>query len=245
MKLKNTLLAVTDMNRSLAFYKTVLGLRVVRDFGANKTLTGGLCLQTAESWQALLGGAAVRYGGGAGELYFEEEDFDGFVRRLTGQEIRYVHPVTEQPWGQRAVRFYDPDGHIIEVGESLQAVCRRFAQSGLTPEQIARRMDVPLPFVQRCLKQRGGGETEQVRRIRRMEDILDRALAALNGLPKTAAQLQALRPEIDELTDYYESPQWTKDYTDDAQGRLPRDLKRGVLSQDAVYDFLAEYAETL
>ena len=45
MELKNPLLAVADMERSLAFYETVLGLRVVLDFGANKTLTGGLCLQ--------------------------------------------------------------------------------------------------------------------------------------------------------------------------------------------------------
>lgn len=48
MELKNTLPAVTDMERSLAFYEEVLGLRVIADFGANKTLTGGLCLQTLE-----------------------------------------------------------------------------------------------------------------------------------------------------------------------------------------------------
>ena len=41
------------------------------------------------------------------------------------------------------MRFYDPDGHIIEVGENIQSVCRRFADSGMTPEQIAVRMDVP------------------------------------------------------------------------------------------------------
>ena len=46
MKLKNPLLAVTDMERSVAFYQTVLGLRKTMDFGANVTLTGGLSLQT-------------------------------------------------------------------------------------------------------------------------------------------------------------------------------------------------------
>ena len=44
MKFKNPLLVVTDMERSKAFYREVLGLRVIMDFGANVTLTGGLCV---------------------------------------------------------------------------------------------------------------------------------------------------------------------------------------------------------
>lgn len=51
MEYKNTLLAVKDMERSLALYRTVLGLEAALDFGANKTLTGGLCLQTLASWR--------------------------------------------------------------------------------------------------------------------------------------------------------------------------------------------------
>ena len=56
----------------------------------------------------------------------------------------------EHRWGQRAVRFYDPDHHVIEVGERMDTVVRRFLQSGMTREQVARRMDVPLKFVEDC-----------------------------------------------------------------------------------------------
>ena len=49
MKYKNPLLVVCDLEASIAFYREVLGLRIVRDFGANVTLTGGVCLQTKES----------------------------------------------------------------------------------------------------------------------------------------------------------------------------------------------------
>jgi lactoylglutathione lyase len=150
MKLKNTLLAVADMERSLTFYETVLGLQVVLDFGANKTLTGGLCLQTLETWIGFLETDRVAFGGNDAELYFEEDRFDGFVRRLESLEIQYVHPVKEHPWGQRVVRFYDPDRHIIEVGENMRAVCRRFLGSGLTPEETAARMDVPVEYVREC-----------------------------------------------------------------------------------------------
>ena len=58
----------------------------------------------------------------------------------------------EHPWGQRAVRFYDPDYHIIEVGENIKFVCRRFLDSGMTPGQVAERMDVPIKFVSACMR---------------------------------------------------------------------------------------------
>lgn len=67
-------------------------------------------------------------------------------------DINYVHPVKEHSWGQRVVRFYDPDRHIIEVGENIKSVCKRFLDSGMTPEQTARRMDIPFKFVKGCIK---------------------------------------------------------------------------------------------
>ena len=51
MKLKNPMLVVTDIDKSVAFYKKVFGLHVIMDFGANKTLTGGLALQTVETYK--------------------------------------------------------------------------------------------------------------------------------------------------------------------------------------------------
>lgn len=153
MKFKNPLLVVTDMERSKKFYKEVLGLRVIMDFGANVTLTGGLCLQTKETWQEFIPaeGDEILFGGKNMEIYFEEDDFDAFAEKLQKMEtIDYVHPVIEHRWGQRAVWFYDPDKHIIEVAENLKSVCRRFLESGMTEEETAVRMDVPLKFVKAC-----------------------------------------------------------------------------------------------
>ena len=151
MKMKNTLLAVTDMDKSVEFYKKVLGLRVIMDFGANKTLTGGLVLQTLETWQTFIGTENVAFGSCSSEIYFEEDNFDQFAEKLKTCDVEYVHPVKEHSWGQRVVRIYDPDKHIIEIGENLKAVCRRFLDSGMTPEQVAVRMDVPMKFVNTCM----------------------------------------------------------------------------------------------
>jgi len=82
MKFISSLIAVTDMERSKAFYKDYLGLEVEVDFGANVTLTGGLSLQTLDSWHGFIGGLDVAFKGNDAELYFEAENFDDFIKGL-------------------------------------------------------------------------------------------------------------------------------------------------------------------
>ena len=64
----NTMLVVTDMDKTVEFYKSVLGLEVVMDFGANKTLTGGLALQTLETYKEFIGTSDISFGGNNFEL---------------------------------------------------------------------------------------------------------------------------------------------------------------------------------
>ena len=82
MKIKNPMLIVTDIDKSVEFYKKVLGLRVIMDFGANKTLTGGLALQSLESWQEFIETGDVVFGSNSSEVYFEEDNFDKFADKL-------------------------------------------------------------------------------------------------------------------------------------------------------------------
>jgi len=146
------MLVVTDIDKSVEFYKKVLGLHVIMDFGANKTLTGGLALQTLESWREFIGTGDISFGSNSSEVYFEEDDFDKFADKLKKCDVEYVHLIKEHSWGQRVVRIYDPDKHIIEVGENIKAVCKRFLDSGMTPEQVAERMDVPMKFINACVR---------------------------------------------------------------------------------------------
>jgi catechol 2,3-dioxygenase-like lactoylglutathione lyase family enzyme len=155
MKFKSPLLVVNDIEKSKRFYKDVLGLRVILDFGANVTLTGGVSLQTKASWKEFIQkhDNEIIFKGNDAELYFEEDNFDSFIEKLNELEfIEYVHPVIEHSWGQRVVRFYDLDKHILEVGENMNVVCKRFIMSGLTVEETAKRMNVPINYVQKCAK---------------------------------------------------------------------------------------------
>ena len=65
--------------------------------------------------------------------------------------MEYIHGIKEQPWGQRVIRFYDPDMHIVEVGESMESVARRFLAKGFTVQETAKRISMPEEFVKLCL----------------------------------------------------------------------------------------------
>ena len=107
MKIKNPMLVVTDIDKSVEFYKKVFGFHVIMDFGANKTLTGGLALQTLDTWQEFIGTDNVSFGSNSSEVYFEEDDFDKFAEKLKTCEVEYVHPVKEHSWGQRVqIRYH-------------------------------------------------------------------------------------------------------------------------------------------
>ena len=80
------------------------------------------------------------------------DDMEGFCNHLKSFDIYYVHELSEHRWGQRVVRFYDPDKHIIEVGEKVDAVVLRFIEQGLSAKEKAVRMDIPLDFVTSCLR---------------------------------------------------------------------------------------------
>ena len=152
MKDMVVMLVVSDIEKSVEFYNKLFGLQIVADFGANRTLTGGLALQTQETYKKFIENDTISYGGNNFELYFEVDDFDNFVDKLSGFDIVYVHSIKTHSWGQRVIRFYDLDRNIIEVGENMKTVCQRFLDSGMTPEQVASRMDVPIQYIHDCIK---------------------------------------------------------------------------------------------
>ena len=153
LKFKCPLLVVTDMEKAITFYEEVIGDRVVMNFGENVQFEGGFALQEMKKWKAMIHTTTVRRKSNNAELYFEEPDFDKFLEYLKEfPEIQYVHGVEEAPWGQRIVRFYDPDFHIIEVGEPMDAVIKRLFASGMTVEQVSEKSQYPIEYVKRFAK---------------------------------------------------------------------------------------------
>ena len=86
---------------------------------------------------------------------------------------------------------------------------------------------------------------EQIERINKIEQCLDASEKAIRELSEALSVFEEVQPQYRQLSDYYGSDLWMQDYEDDETGKLPRDLKRGVLSEDAVYDLTTENRELL
>ena len=105
MKLKNVLIVVSDLERAKAFYRDLFGLSVVLDGEENVILTEGLVLQEKSVWEKAVGGRVI------------EPQLEGFVRRLEeyGESVEMVKGLSEDLGDGNMIRFFDPDGNLIEV----------------------------------------------------------------------------------------------------------------------------------
>ncbi len=81
---------------------------------------------------------------------------------------------------------------------------------------------------------------QQIARIRRMERNLNTAAAAVKRLTAALDKWEAVQNAIAALDEYYGSDLWRQDFADDEAGRLPADLKRGVLSEDGIWNLLSD-----
>lgn len=140
---------VKDISASRAFYENVLGQKIEYDFGEDVMFQGGFAMHDANHMSQLLFNRPNphidnKLGKENFELYFECEEIDKIFSRLHDNKVTFIHTVKEQPWGQRAIRFYDPDNHIIEIGEPMPAVIRRLLKSGISEEEVAKRTSMPL-----------------------------------------------------------------------------------------------------
>ena len=120
MRLKNVLIVVSDIERSRRYYHDLFGLEMILDNDGNMILTEGLVLQDAAIWKNFLG-KDILPRSNASELYFEEKNIEEFVRKLETlyPDTVYVNQLMTHSWGQKVIRFYDPDGNLIEVGTPM------------------------------------------------------------------------------------------------------------------------------
>lgn len=82
-----------------------------------------------------------------------------------------------------------------------------------------------------------------INRVRQMEQYMDEVAGILQNSPDELKTNKELQQKVKILTDYMDSGQWFEDYEADERGELPRELKRGVLSEDGLYNLICEAEE--
>lgn len=142
------LLAVKDIQVSRDFYEGLLDQSVKYDLGQNITFEGDFAIHLKSHYQELIGDKEIIEGSNNFELYFELDEIEEMVGKLKENEVEFVHELREQPWRQLVARFYDPDKHIIEIGETMQHVCERLRKEGLSQEEVQEITTLPAEFVE-------------------------------------------------------------------------------------------------
>ena len=114
--LKNVLIVVDDIEKSIEFYRDLFGLQVILKNEGNMILSEGLVLQDADVWGKTLDEISTPFNNRM-ELYFEEFYIDELLAKYESGKyfVRYATELTELSGGQKLVRLYDPSGNLIEV----------------------------------------------------------------------------------------------------------------------------------
>ncbi|MGO5066163.1 MULTISPECIES: glyoxalase/bleomycin resistance/dioxygenase family protein [unclassified Clostridium] len=151
MEFKLTLLAVKNVNVSKQFYAELFDQKVILDLGKNVTFSGGFAIQEDFAWLTDLPSNSVMEKSNNMELYFEVDDFETFIQKIKKYgNIEYVHQPKKHEWQQRVVRIYDPDHHIIEIGESIAVIAKRYLDEGYSVEETSKIIQHPIEFIEMC-----------------------------------------------------------------------------------------------
>jgi len=120
MKFINPIPFVRDIDRSREFYRQRLGLKILEDFGNFVLFETGFAIHDGASLEQTvwrdIAPKQEPYGRRNLLLYFEHDDVDAAFESIA-PHVELIHPVERQAWGQRVFRFYDPDRHVVEIGE--------------------------------------------------------------------------------------------------------------------------------
>ncbi len=142
---------VEDIQRSRAFYEDLLGQEVLADFGQNVPFKSGFSIWKAEHATEIMyqgkRNSPSKLAQGNFEMYFESDDLEGTWKKVEGNWEDIIHPIHTAPWLQRGFRLHDPDGHIVEISESLPALFKRLLAEGMSIEEVAEKTGTPVELV--------------------------------------------------------------------------------------------------
>lgn len=153
LQYRKPVLAVRNVETSKKFYQELFDQSITLDLGRSVTFSGGFAIQEAFDEFVDIPKCTVLHQSNNMELYFEVDDFDAFLEKLHGfLDVELVHPPKMNELYQRVVRLYDPDWHMIEVGESMEVIARRLLREGYDVPQTAQMIGHPVDFVEQCKK---------------------------------------------------------------------------------------------
>ncbi|MFX1239280.1 MAG: VOC family protein [Promethearchaeota archaeon] len=158
LKYESAGIFVTNMAISKNFYANILGQQIIEDLERYVVFKGGFFIWEQKYalntiYTSKIG--EIQVGRNNCEFYFETPDIEGYYKKIKKEDIEIIHDIIEHPWGQKGFRVYDPDHHIIEIGEPMSFVILRFRQQGMTSEEISKKTLMSLEVIKEILENQG------------------------------------------------------------------------------------------
>ena len=139
LKFISAVIFVRDIQTSKDFYTNVFKQEIQYDFGKNVMFKSGLSIwevrKDHEIYQRFVNG---KNNDNKFELYFESDELDKIISLIEKDGIKKLHGLKEEPWGQRTIRIFDPDDHLVEVGESMKGFVQRLSEK-LNEEEVSKK----------------------------------------------------------------------------------------------------------
>jgi catechol 2,3-dioxygenase-like lactoylglutathione lyase family enzyme len=152
IKYVSAVIFVKNIQVSKEFYSKIFQQEIQYDFGKNVMFKSGFSIwevrEGHEIYQKLRIGDQVKISGF--ELYFETEDLDKVIALIEENQIKKFHDVKEESWGQRTIRIYDPDGNIVEIGESMERFVRRLKEV-MSIEEVSKKTGLSIGEIEELL----------------------------------------------------------------------------------------------
>jgi catechol 2,3-dioxygenase-like lactoylglutathione lyase family enzyme len=150
----SAVLFCSELEKQRTFYEKFLGQRIVQDLGSCLVFENGFTLWKLDKDYPVskeLGYSYEPIGNRNLELCFETEHFGDAVEKVLVSDLRMLHNVEEEEWGQYTIRFYDPEGNLVEIGESLKCMVQRMHSGGMSIHEINQRSGLEASFIDELL----------------------------------------------------------------------------------------------
>ena len=147
MKFHSSVIFVNDIEKSKDFYIRLLNQKIEHDFGKNVILKSGITIWEIQPEHIISKRLDTMNKSNRFELYFETELIEETFEKLKIENIEFLHKIHEESWGQRTIRFFDHDKHLIEIGEPIEIFVNNMNLKGLTANQISEKSGIPIETV--------------------------------------------------------------------------------------------------
>ena len=154
LNLDSSVIITNNIEALKSFYAQFFKLEIEYEYKGYIKFKCGLALWKLDSEHIITKNQGYKFnpdGNRNFEICFDTSDFDDVVKQLKGKGVKLLHEINEESWGQRTIRFFDPDNNLVEVGENIRSYVNRLIANGLSETKVAEKTDMTLEDVRHFL----------------------------------------------------------------------------------------------